>query len=252
MPPEDLEAMATITSADLHERLVHAGHLAAEAAEQPGATDVWWTAETIVTVAMNCDPTLMAPYRRCYFVCMLRSREDRVPVLRDEPAFALPEPFRDFQPEPAQDRFLGGPFRWLLLRLVRSDQILLWPACRDPELGGPFTNAGLRDRVPALFQGLPADPAELAEIGAVVLDPSHPADCRLLDQVANDVIQDFDDFFVSDPRCLEVYLLHHHGKVVVSIPDEGSRRELLEALASLSGMIEDCSGYVSDWDDEDE
>jgi hypothetical protein len=235
--------MATLTAADLHERLSRAGHFC--------ATGLWPTPETIVTVAMNLDPTHGPSSRRRYFACLSRSEEDPNPALRDEPAFALPVLFRELEPVPSEDPFLGGPFRWLLRRLIRFDRILLWPACRDQESSGGFTNPQPIDEVPELRRVLPADPAELAAIGAIVLDRDSPQACRILWQVANEVARSFYDFFVSDPNCNEVYRLHHHGKVVVSIPNEELRRELLDELTSWSSLIEDCSGYVSDWDDEE-
>src|SRR5947209_203719 len=101
--------MATITATDLHERLARAGQFAAGGAEPACATDVWPAAETNVTVAMNVDPTLRPGYRQRSFACLLRSEEDPIPALRDEPAFALPEPFRELEPVPTNDRFLSGP-----------------------------------------------------------------------------------------------------------------------------------------------
>jgi hypothetical protein len=108
------------------------------------------------------------------------------------------------------------------------------------------------DEVPELRRVLPPDRADLAEIGAVVLDRDSSQACRILWQVANQVAQSFYDFFVSDPNCNEVYRLHHHRSIFVSIPNEESRRELLDDLTSWSSLIEDCSGYVSPWDDEEE
>jgi hypothetical protein len=86
----------------------------------------------------------------------------------------------------------------------------------------------------------------------VVLDLRRESDCRVLWDVMSRVSQSFFGFFVADPECREVYRLHHHDRVEMSIPDESSRRTLLDELDRRSDLIEDCSGYVSDWDDEDD
>jgi hypothetical protein len=70
---------------------------------------------------MNLDPTLRPADRQRHFVCLLKSEQDPSPALRDEPAFALPEAYRALEPVPSHHPFLGGPFRWLLRRLIRSD-----------------------------------------------------------------------------------------------------------------------------------
>ena len=58
------------------------------------------------------------------------------------------------------------------------------------------------------------------------------------------------DFFLADPAGHEVYQMHHHDKVVVSLPDGPARRELLAELAGRPDVFEDCSGYRSTADDE--
>jgi hypothetical protein len=244
---------ATITVDDLRNRLVRAGHRVPEEEGTPRGTDVCPGPETYVTVGMNLDPTLKPAYRQRYFACYLLSEDDPVPVLRDEPAFALPELLREAAAgSPADDRFLGGPVRWLLRRLVRFDSVLLWPACRWPSPGGAFARAGLLEEVPLLRERLPADSPSLADVGAVVLDLGREPDWRVLWEAANEVSQSIYDFFVGDLGCREVYRMHHHGKVEVAIPDGPARQEMLDELAGWSDLIEDCSGYDSGWDDEDD
>jgi hypothetical protein len=246
-------AMTLITANELHNRLVRAGHHSPPDEARICATDVWPPPETILTVAADLDPTLKPAGRQHYFACYLKSEEDPVPVLQEEPAFALPELFREVAKEsPAGDCFLDGPFRWLLRRIARFDSVLLWPACREPGSGGAFTQAGLFEETPRLRGELPRDTASLAAIGAVILDIKREPDCRILWEVANQVSQSFFDYFVSDLECREVYRLHHHGKVVVSLPDGASRQGLLDELENWSDLIEDCSGYETDCDYEDE
>jgi hypothetical protein len=241
-----------ITAIELHERLVRSGQIVPGDESAGRSTDVWPTPETIVTVAMNLDPTLMPSRRTRYFACLLNSAEEPIPALRDEPAFALPERFRgDGTEGPGDDAFLDGPFRWLVRRITRYGTILLWPGSDEPGTGGAFAQAGLLEEVLCLQGILSGPPHGLEEIGAVVLDLGYEPDCRVLRDVAQAVSCSFFDFLVSDPECREVYRLHHHGKVVVSIPDGSLRQELLEELGRWSAWIEDCSGYASPSDDED-
>ena len=246
-------AEATITADELRGRLVRAGHPAPDDEETHCATDVWPTPEAIVTVAMNLDPTLMPAYRQRYFACYLKSAEEPVPAIRDAPAFALPELSREVATEsPAEDCFLHGPFRWFLRRIQCFNSVLFWPECREPNTDGAFAQADLLEGLPFLRERLGTDASGLAEIGAVVLDLRREPAWMVLWEVATQVSQSFSDFFVSDLECHEVYRLHHHGKVVASLPDGASRQELIDDLANWSDLIEDCSGYVSEWDDEDD
>jgi hypothetical protein len=244
-------AEATMTTDELRHRITQAGHFACDDEETACGTDVCPTPETIVTVGMNLDPTLMPAYRQRYYACCLKSEEDPVPALQEEPSFALPALFREAAESPAKDPFLGGPCRWLLRRIARFDSALLWPACPESDSGGAFAQACLLDEVPNLRGKLPSDPLSLAGTGALVLDLWRESDCSMLWGVMIRVSQSYFDFFVADLECREVYRLHHHGKVVVSIPDPSSRREMLDELDHWSDLIEDCSGYISDWDDAD-
>jgi hypothetical protein len=194
----------------------------------------------------------MPASRTRYFACLLKSAEEPIPALRDEPAFALPERFRSNGTEgPGDDAFLDGPFRWLVRRITRYGTILLWPASDEPGTGGAFAQAGLIEEVLCLQRMLSGLSHDLEKIGAVVLDLGNEPDCRVLRDVAQAVSCSFFDFLVSDPDCREVYRLHHHGKVIVSIPDGPARQELLEELGRWSAWIEDCSGYALRSDDED-
>jgi hypothetical protein len=64
-------AEGMITADELGHRLVQAGYFACEDGEAACGTDVCPTPETIVTVGMNLDPTLLPPYRQRYYACYL-------------------------------------------------------------------------------------------------------------------------------------------------------------------------------------
>ena len=58
--------------------------------------------------------------------------------------------------------------------------------------------------------------------------------------------------YLADAEGAEVYLAHHHDKVVVSIPDVATRQPLLQELTDAAWLFEDASGYASTIDDEPE
>ncbi len=195
-------AEGSITTDELGRRLIQAGHLACEDGDTACVTDVWPTPETIVTVGMNLDPTLRPAYRQRDCACYLKSEEDPIPALRDDPSFALPAPFQAASLEsPGDVRFLGGPCRWLLRRFDRFESVLLWPACPESDTSGAFAQAGLLDEIASLRGKLPAEAASLSRIGAVTLDLRRESDCRALWEVMYRVSQSFLDFFLADPEC---------------------------------------------------
>ncbi len=235
-----------LSPADLHARLIAAGHRLDEGERANCSTGVLPVPEAIITVASNLDPTLMPAYRGGYFACLMRSETDRTPVLRDDPAFALPGPFLRIDGERAhRSVFLDGPFRWLLPRLISFGEILLWPKAGF----GIFAWPGKSDESPRLGRLLPPG---LDTIGAVVLDLHQDGDREALWEVAASVADGFDDYFVSDASCAEVARLHHHDKIELSIPDEARRRAALDELGRRPDLLEDCAGYSTDWDDEEE
>ena len=244
---------ATMTVDELRGRLVRGGHLAFDDESATNTTDVWPTPAIIVTVAMDLDPTLKSAYRNSYFACYLKSKEDPVSAIQDDPAFALPEVARKTAAErPRDDRFLGGPFRWLLQRITRFESVLFWPACPESGQNRAFILTDLLEIVPLVREKAASAASNLNELGAFVLDLRRESDWEILWEIAALVSQDFFDYFISDLDCHEVYQLHHHGKIVASLPDDFSRRELLDDLATWSYLIEDCSCYVSECDEEDE
>lgn len=247
-----MPAAPTISFGELRQRLRDARQPIQDDDEDPNSTYVWPTPETIVTFGENIDETLATKYRQRYFVDYLKSREHPVSVLRSEPAFALPEPIRrelETNGNPDLHLFLDGAGRWFCRRLARFDSVLLWPGYRDPRSGRSLFDPDEKP-LSALRAALPSDPAEQAEFGAVVLDLNHDPNWLAVWQAVVLVSGSFSDLFVSDAHCREVYLLHHHDKVVVSIPDDATREEMVADLKRWSDLIEDCSNYVSDWDDE--
>jgi len=241
-----------ITPTELRERLLRSGHQCAPGTNGAATgSNVWVSPDTIVTIALDEDPTFRRPFRERYFACLLESEANPVPVLQFEPEFALPGHFETIAAErqPAEG-FMTGPFRWLLRRLVRHRYLLLWPAREiQQSVDRGFASSELLGNCPELQQWLCAAATTGAEVGALVLDMAERIDCRILWTLASHVAQSLQDFHVGDLECREVYQMHHHDKVMVCIPDATVRQDLVQELIDRSDVIEDCSGYASPMDD---
>jgi hypothetical protein len=236
-----------LTKIDLHHRLVQHGHSTWPEAPPGAFTEICPPPEHIVTVALNTDWTLRPPWRQRYFVCVkdVNSR----PILEQEPAFALPDSFAAAAArEPAAGHFMGGPLRWLLLRLRAFSHICLWPegGYRGPDgMGFLLTTVdGKRlDQAPHLLRWLGEAAPEPSSLGAAVLDSRVTRDCQVLWEAANLVTRGNYNFYLSDLAGSQVYTLHHHDKVEMSIPDSQRRQLLLQELTGWGKVLQDCSGY---------
>jgi len=241
-----------VTVSELRRRLASQGHSTwSPPNSQTIGLDPLPTPDTIVTVAVDPDGTLKEAYGDRYFTCV-RLPDDSL-VAEREPALALPDPFARVAISSAPNEFAGGPVRWLLTRLVRFSRVLLWPdqQYRPPDGSGlirPNVLAGL----PELRARLDRTPLADEPAGALVLDLNQDDDAACFWEVAVLVGGSHENFYVSNEDTSEVYQLHHHDKVVVSIPDQHTRWLLLEELADLSDEFEDWSWYGRSVDDEDD
>jgi len=243
-----------LTRTQLHDLLRDRGHTFWSAEPEVATIDVWPSPEMIVTVGLDPDGTLKPPYRQRYFPCVRNADEE--PLLLHDPGFALAEPFGTaVEREPGKNYFAMGPVRWLISQITRFERVLLWPKGgfrgRDG-LDFLLTVAGGEriDQAPYLAHWFERHAPEPAQVTAVLLHLSAQEDCQALWEAANLVGVWSYDFFLSDAAGREVYLLHHHDKLVISIPDAQARRELLEELARQHELLEDCSGYRSEADEE--
>ncbi|HEX3147926.1 MAG TPA: hypothetical protein VHR66_07565 [Gemmataceae bacterium] len=115
-----------ITREELHRLLKAAGHAfwSAEPTEEP--IDVSPPAETYLTVGLDSDGTLKPAYRDRCFACRRDSNDD--PVISHAEAFAFGGAMAAAAArDPRNNEFVLGPFRWLLARVRRFEQLLLWP-----------------------------------------------------------------------------------------------------------------------------
>jgi hypothetical protein len=143
-----------------------------------------------------------------------------------------------------------GPVRWLLARIRRFERVLLWPkgGLRGVDgCGFLLTTVGGEriDQAPHLAQWIKSHAPEPAGVAAIDLGLSEVEDCQVIWEAANLAGVWSYDFFLSDSAGLEVYQLHHHDKVVVSIPDARARQRLLAELAGQPEVFENYSGYRS-------
>jgi hypothetical protein len=243
----------SVSMLELNGLLLRSGHsLWTGDVEDPTSVEVWPRSDLIVTVACGLDECQLAEGRDRYFATLVD--DDRFPILRHHPDFALPESFGEAAalPRRSYGAFMGGPFRWLVRRLIRFPHLLLWPENQIRSPDQFMRDHWVLEEMPRLKGWLSREPSVPPTAGALILDPSGASDCQVLWEAAEQVEQSFYNYYVSDPDGAEVYLLHHHSKVIVSIPDECERRRLLNAIADYPDLLEDCSGYESEVDDEGE
>jgi len=243
-----------LTKGQLHRLLKAAGHTLSSSAPTDEPINVSPPPETYLTVGLDADGALKPAYRDRYFACRRNADDD--PVILHVPVFDLDGALAvAAAADPRNNYFVLGPFRWLLARVRRMGRVLLWPKGGfhgDDGLGFLLTTSGGErlNQAPHLARWFREHAPNSGEVVAIVLDLADPTDCQVIWEAANLVGVDCYDFFLADPAGREVYQLHHHDKVVVSIPNGQARRALLEELAGLPDVFEDCSGYRSTADEE--
>lgn len=210
-------------------------------------------ANTRVTVAVEPDGVLYPQFRQRFFLCHPEP-EQVFHVL------GCPKPHRTRwlelvarQPPGYWQDFIAGPGSWLLCRLVRSREVVVWS-----DGGMPW------DRLDcSLHRGWGmVVPAEVAPLFAATAGPEsiRPRLIRLRDERFADVVAacllfasvGMLDCFLACGEGAEVYLAHHHDEVVVSVPDPKAREALLRELAEAPWLFTDVSGYGSSTDEDTE
>src|SRR5262249_25779527 len=160
---------------------------------------------------------LKPAYRERFFAC--RTDEANSCDGHQEPSLTLPAAFAKVAGVgPAESDFLAGPVRWLVARLQPFPRVLLWPVGEYRDALG-FVRPEVLAALPRLRTLLGSDGPVGGAIGAVVLDLTQPGDVAVFWEVADLVGRNHEDFYVGDEAATEVYLLHHHDKVVASVPD---------------------------------
>jgi hypothetical protein len=236
---------------ELRQHLCSKGHNFSETAREADNVDVSPPPDIGITVAVEPDAILYPEYRNRYFAFRAECTDE--PLLPCDRYFPLPEAFKlAAKRDPPAGDLMAGPVRWLIHRLVRFPRILLWPMSSSLIYTADGWLPEVFGRVPRLRPLHPKACLYGEAAGAIILNQGDPADAQVLWSVANHVSQLGDDYFVSDLDGAEVYMLHHHDNVVISIPDQHRRSHLLDELAGWSDVLMDCSGYTSATDNDPE
>jgi hypothetical protein len=243
-----------ISKIELHRRLVEHSHTFWSEKAGEVEANVWPLPKNIITVGLDPDGTLEPAYRQRYFTCI--RDENGLMRIEEDLGFAFPKPFATVaERESVSGDFMYGPMRWLLVRFQKFPRILLWPegGFRGEDGCGFLINdmMGMRlDEAPRLQRWLRETVPEPAVLGAALLDLSLEWDCEILWEMTDLVARLSYNVYLSDFAANEVYLLHHHDKVVVSLPNNQRREEMLSELTKRPDIFEDCSNYTSDADEE--
>jgi hypothetical protein len=213
-----------LTKRQLHDLLRAGGHSFWIRDPDESPIDVSPPVEDYLTVALEPDGTLKPEYRDLYFACVTDDAGD--PRIATDPAFGPPADTGDTS-------FARGPARWLARRLGRFPRVWLWPkgGFDRPAEPGPELRTFHTNHVSS------------PDAAAIGLDLTNPADAAVFWKAVSLVGSDTYDIYVTDEAGREVYLMHHHDKIVVSIPDPDAFEDLLTELDGLTDAFEDWSGY---------
>ncbi len=212
---------------------------------------LWPDSNTIITVSIEMDGTLRQQYRQRFFLCDPEPEQ----VFR---VLGCPEPLRTAwlelvsrQPPGYWQDFQAGPGAWLLCRLARFRQVVAWSDRGLPWTGLDYTihrSWGMEVPARAAPFFAPSDGPEASRPRLLPVEderfPDTVAACILFASVG------MRDCYLSDEAGTEVYLAHHHDKVVVSIPVSTARETLLRELEQAGWLFRDVSGYASSLDEE--
>jgi hypothetical protein len=209
-------------------------------------------ADMVITVAVQADISVGPAYRNRYFVCEPEPEH----VFRQ---IECPQPHRgrwleliSQQPDSYWRDFMAGPGSWTLARLVRFDQVVIWPEDRGADWGGIDAPAhrhwGMQIPSKAAPYFPPADSPESDVPRVINAESAQFADvvaaCFLLSNVG------LRDCYLADASGHEVYLINNDEFVFVSIPDLTRRTELLQDLDRAQWPIKNVSGFLGSMEEE--
>jgi hypothetical protein len=240
---------------DLRTLLLSRGHTLGEPEDRPGGLTVEPPEDVYLTVALDADVVLDRRCRQRFFVC----KPDPLAILT---AANVPEAFRRRWIAMVQGTMAGLPrdvlaalATWTATRLLRFDRVFAWAdkpvrfyeehrgnVCDQvAEILGSTIGSGL------LRSHLDADASAVASV-LETRDPEFPF------LLANDFLRSSRNFLeirftVGDGS--EAFTMHHHDKVITSIPDSATRSSLVGKFSSTPAIFTDESGYVLNEEPED-
>jgi hypothetical protein len=203
-------------------------------------------------MALEADPVLRKEYRLRFFLC--EPNAETILVRGN-----CPHDLRRFWVEllssltPDHERnLLAGPASWALTRLSSHERILLW-AEREPPWSQYYVH-DLRSKYNTIINSASSVVpfGEGGSLTAFVLSPQGDSFVNVLAACFLLTSRSCHNCFIADEGCAEVYQIHHHDKVVASLPDTDSREEALQHLTLNSDIYTDISGYASTIDDDPE
>ena len=200
--------------------------------------------KTIMTVALYTDPTLRKRFRNSFFLCNWKRPGS---VLKE---LGCPKEFsRNWTSvlsalRPGEDKdFLASAATWTLGRLVCHKRVLMWANAETSLSRAEFKTLqrkwSISGQLPKLFKptrGRAASGAYLFARDSNRFLKIFALACLLSER-------SYRDFFLADEGCTEVHQLHHHEKVMVSVPDRTLRKEALKHLRCHPNLYQNVSGY---------
>jgi hypothetical protein len=204
--------------------------------------DVLMSADTIMTVAVRRDPTVKHEYRNRFFLCRPAPKSILGKTLSPTNRRKWLETIGRIGGR-LQSNFLAGPGTWLLHHVCPDEKLLVWPQSGStwyPELCNE-----VKGIIPTSVDPLPfvSGLQRSVGIGPLCLFPE-----------SGDFVQNFalcflvsvlacNECFISNESYEAVYEVHHHEKIVISIPGQQSRDHLVEKMRGRPKIFLDASGY---------
>jgi hypothetical protein len=241
----DRQVVQTLSFTDLKIRLRRAGHRIIGTSPGRLRVAISPTAETIITLAVESDPVVRNEYRDRFFI----SRPEPEAVIAsagaaDYVADKWIEILLNMR-EPWQCAILAGPIAWVIGRLSLYTRIIMWSlsdecaSAIESDIDRlTFRHVSIMKRAGPVLRGSVSDDGSAFVLSGDLL--------LLCDVVAASCLLSCDssvDHFFADDECREVYMIHRHGKVILSVPDANLRCDILLSLRRDPGIYDDISDY---------
>jgi hypothetical protein len=229
--------------AELRERVVSRGHVIV-----PGTFldefRVAPPADVIMTVAVDEDPTLREELRNRYYLINFDNWRSLSALCSNKVGWREWLKIVVSTAEGPHRDFLGGPGAWLLARLQRSAEACFW---RFPAHGGTGCEGEVLDwdvawadvsriqRFRAFWNAMAMKPQTLTLMNLDFV--------TLLAGSIASVEETSCDCCVASYDYREVFCIHHHEKIVCSIPDLARRKRIERQMTKRPDLFSRANGY---------